>query len=438
MIRCIILRLRFLFQLSSTAPLLDSWLFSLFKSPQKPIQIKPSWSSRFNLVTSVQRTRSVFKALFAPTLLNRTRSLQTSTSCTRPLTYDMPFLAGLLTSKWSLRLWGEESVSLESWVQNGKPKTSEDKHRAQVVEDNLFEVRPRGGLLGPGESCHVSIEYQPGSPGTHRLPALLEISRGRRALLTLVGRTLEFHEKHLIVSENPFQLGGVVLGEQRPFLRGLTLRNGGPSDIRYQLDTEPLKRLTQANYGFEVLTVRNPEGCIPVGESVQLEWLFQPIEECEYEAELPLVIWGAGTTWIKVRGRGIQPESLTLAETPGLDLEFGYNPRQTLTLPNQRATLSVESISFGHLPELSISRRLVIVRNRSSEAVRFSWRPSLAADSLACGRVKVEARRGIIAGGGECVCKAVMTAGTHPAIFEVRENFDMHFMFSTFLSKWPQ
>lgn len=360
------------------------------------------------------------------------RSLFANSHSKPRLTYNVCFFPGLLTTKWNIRLWGEESVSLESWVQTGKPRTSEDKHRAQVREENLFEVRPRGGTLSPDESCHVSIEYQPGRPGTHRLPAILEISKGRRTLLNLVGRTLQFYEKHLVVSETPFDLGGVVLGERRPPLRGMTLRNGGPSEIRYQLDTEPLTRLSETNHGFEVLTVRNPDGCIPVGESVQLEWLFTPIEEREYEVELPLLVWGAETTYITLRGRGIRAENLSLPETPGLDLGLGYNPRQFLTLPNQRATLSVEGINFGHVPELSVSRRLVTVRNRSSDTFQFSWRPSLAADSLACGRLKAEPERGTIAPGGECMCKAVMTAGTQPAIFEVRLYTGIRNLHSTF------
>lgn len=329
---------------------------------------------------------------------------------------------GLLTSKWSLHLWGEESVSLESWVQKEKPRTSEDKHRTQVTDNNLFEVRPRSGSLRPGESCHVTMEYVPAVRGMHRLPALLEVSKGRRALLTLVGRTLESFEKHLVVPESPFQLAPVFLGDQRPPLQSMALRNGGQSEIRYQLDTEPLTRLTQDSYGFEVLAVLNPVGCIPVGESVLLEWRFQPIEERVYEVELPLHVLGGETMVVRVRGRGTREVTFSAppVETSGLQTGLGYDPAQTLRLPDQTATLSVESIAFGHVPELSINRRLVTVRNTSNQTVHFAWRPSLAAGSLACGRVKMELGQGTVTPGSECVCKVVLTAGTQPQIFEVR------------------
>ncbi len=52
--------------------------------------------------------------------------------------------------------------------------------------------------------------------------------------------------------DQPFQLAPVPIGERDPPRQTYCLRNGGPADLPYSIDTAPLQQLIKLNYGYEV------------------------------------------------------------------------------------------------------------------------------------------------------------------------------------------
>lgn len=56
----------------------------------------------------------------------------------------------------------------------------------------------------------------------------------------------------LSLMDQPFQLAPVPIGERDPPRQTYCLRNGGPADLPYSIDTAPLQQLIKLNYGYEV------------------------------------------------------------------------------------------------------------------------------------------------------------------------------------------
>ena len=52
--------------------------------------------------------------------------------------------------------------------------------------------------------------------------------------------------------DQPFQLAPVPIGERNPPRQTYCLRNGGPAELPYSIDTAPLQQLIKLNYGYEV------------------------------------------------------------------------------------------------------------------------------------------------------------------------------------------
>lgn len=52
--------------------------------------------------------------------------------------------------------------------------------------------------------------------------------------------------------DQPFQLALVPIGDPYPPRQTYCLRNGGPAELLYSIDTAPLQQLVKSNYGYEV------------------------------------------------------------------------------------------------------------------------------------------------------------------------------------------
>lgn len=57
---------------------------------------------------------------------------------------------------------------------------------------------------------------------------------------------------YLSMMDQPFQLAPVPIGECCPPRQTYCLRNGGPAELQYSIDTAPLQQLIKSNYGYEV------------------------------------------------------------------------------------------------------------------------------------------------------------------------------------------
>ena len=53
----------------------------------------------------------------------------------------------------------------------------------KVMDNNLFTIEPKKGMLQPGECANVTFMYKHTMAGTDRLPVLLKLARGREILV---------------------------------------------------------------------------------------------------------------------------------------------------------------------------------------------------------------------------------------------------------------
>lgn len=149
--------------------------------------------------------------------------------------------------------------------------------------------------------------------------------------------------------------------------------------------------MQQENYGYEVLQLCNSTITIPAKSVGVLQFKFQPLEEKEYEVELPIQIENGDTYFVCFKGKGATTigslyHNLRMnAKDDGVVL---YLPEvvpacQYLSpIPNQPVMLSLEVLRFGTIPTLSANTQMVIVRNVCQDVIRFNWNPELPKDDI--------------------------------------------------------
>lgn len=89
--------------------------------------------------------------------------------------------------------------------------------------------------------------------GSHDLSILLAIKDSKQLHLHLKGLTVPCTHMCLSLMDHPFQLAPVPIGEQDPPRQTYCLRNGGPAELSYAIDTAPLQQLIMLNHGYEVI-----------------------------------------------------------------------------------------------------------------------------------------------------------------------------------------
>lgn len=87
--------------------------------------------------------------------------------------------------------------------------------------------------------------------GSHDLSILLAIKDSKQLHLHLTGVTVPADHMCLAMMDQPFQLAPVPIGEPYPPMQTCCLRNGGPAELQYSINTAPLQQLTSI-YGYEV------------------------------------------------------------------------------------------------------------------------------------------------------------------------------------------
>lgn len=101
-------------------------------------------------------------------------------------------------------------------------------------------------LMGMRCNCrHIAL-------GSHDLSILLAIKDSKQLHLHLTGVTVPSDHMCMGMMDQPFQLAPVPIGEAHPPRQTYCLRNGGPAELQYSIDTAPLQQLIKSNYGYEV------------------------------------------------------------------------------------------------------------------------------------------------------------------------------------------
>mmetsp|Transcript_39543 Transcript_39543/g.38043 ORF Transcript_39543/g.38043 Transcript_39543/m.38043 type:complete len:91 (+) Transcript_39543:3142-3414(+) len=83
----------------------------------------------------------------------------------------------------------DSEIELEPWADPGEP-SDEQAFERHILENNIFQIDPRRGVLDPGQQMDVNVFYYPKEVKTHYLKVFFSILNGKPLILTFQGETL--------------------------------------------------------------------------------------------------------------------------------------------------------------------------------------------------------------------------------------------------------
>ncbi|GIL53686.1 hypothetical protein Vafri_9323 [Volvox africanus] len=377
-----------------------------------------------------------------------------------------------LPVSWQLHSFDDpDGVELENWVEPGRPRNEEERVRDLISEHRLFEMRPRSGSLEPGAKGTLTVEFRPRVEGVFSLPVFLHVTDGKRLRLQLEARTTAEARQLLALPPQlrTFRLEPVALGDPAPPLQMYTLRCGGPAPLRWRLDTAPLDVLAKESWGHRVLDLVGPsEGEIQQGGVASVNWRFSPLEAKEYSVRVPILLGDGGVEVIELIGRGYTPTptphhgalravavadgaaatdiglaadaaAMETASAATADRDWatwqGLSDAPSAGMAGRLAFVDHDLVSMGVTPLLGLTRRIVVLTNKSRYPLAFTWDlaalapppgiagPPLPSSDLLAGRplqaaLAITPPAGSLDPGERLVCRIALHAGVTPQLFE--------------------
>jgi hypothetical protein len=303
----------------------------------------------------------------------------------------------------------------ENWV-NSDLLSQKELTRNLILENRLFQVFPKEGRLDANHEIEILICYQHKFPGDEfRLPVILQIVDGKSVVLAFTGCTLDYNMSRLEVlpSPPPFEPGSfgfrdVALGVDNPPVQYMQLRNTSEVAIDWALDVSDLERLNSENFDFGVFELLDaPMGVIEPGEIAFLRFVFRPLEEKQYSAQISFTIVGdGGRVNVLLVGSGYVPKP---EELP-MELSIPLPSKQLIKIQHQPVLSFIERLVMGAIPTSSHVSGIVVLHNVHKKPWTFSWQ--IQASSLASEAITVIPPHGELAPGDIVLCKvSVMCSG---------------------------
>ncbi|EFJ47120.1 hypothetical protein VOLCADRAFT_92245 [Volvox carteri f. nagariensis] len=373
---------------------------------------------------------------------------------------------------WQLHSFDDpDGVELENWVEQGRPRTEDERVRDLISEHKLFEMRPRSGSLEPGAKGTMTVEFRPRVEGVFALPVFLHVTDGKRLRLQLEARTTS-EPRQLLALPPPlrvFRLAPVALGDPAPPLQMYTLRCGGPGALRWRLDTGPLDALAAESWGHRVVDLVGPsDGEIPLGGVAAINWRFSPLEAKEYSVRVPVLLGDGTIELIELVGRGFAPPpkphhgavravpiadgaattdtgleadkaAMAAAAAAAADRDWatwrGLSAAPSAGMAGRLAFVDHDMVSLGVTPLRGLTRRVIVLTNKSRYPLAFDWDlaalapppgvsgPPLPSADLLTGRplqaaLAITPASGSLEPGERLVCRVALHAGVTPQLFE--------------------
>jgi hypothetical protein len=381
-----------------------------------------------NLATPLTRQELIFNQTSNPDFsLLPVYDIQFMPAATNSNTQEV--LLGLKNPGWlsvdfNIKFPNESEVEMEQWADAGEP-TAEELRLNRIIDNKLFEITPRSGSLGPQDTLTMKIAYHYKMAGEHDLPVTLQVSKGKQLTLKLCGKTLEPAQPQLVLPSQELDLVPMAIGQNDPPLQPMELRNTGGSELTYEVELGEVDDLNRRNYGFEILKCLNPRGVIKSKSRTLLQWRFCPLQAKHYDVHVRVKYTGgyhtpySGVEDLLLRADGFHPKNgppITVTPQGGLmEIPTGPPKQQLLMVPNQLASLSLDRLGLGKVPQRSVSRQLVVLRNLHAEnAVDFEWEPDHPL--ITAGLVKLSPRRGRLAVGEHVICNLTFHASGQPIV----------------------
>jgi hypothetical protein len=303
----------------------------------------------------------------------------------------------------------------ENWVDSDL-LSQKELTRNLILENRLFQVFPKEGRLDANAETEILICYQHKFVGEEfRLPVILQIVDGKAVVLAFSGCTLDYNTPRLEVlpSPPPFEPGtfgfrDVALGVDNPPVQYMQLRNSSDSCIDWALDVSDIERLNAENFDFGIFELLDsPVGVIEPGEIAFLRFVFRPLEEKQYSAQISFTIVGdGGNVNVLLVGSGYVPKR---DELPN-ELSIPLPPKQIIKIPNQPVLCFIERLAAGAIPTGCNVTSIVVLQNVHKKPWTFNWQ--IQASTLACEAIAIVPPHGELEPGDIVLCKVtVMCSG---------------------------
>ena len=79
---------------------------------------------------------------------------------------------GGVTAEWQFKLPNDSEIEMEPWADPGEP-TQEKAFEKHILDNKIFNVQPRSGVLQPGENMELNVFYYPKETKKHHLKSFL-------------------------------------------------------------------------------------------------------------------------------------------------------------------------------------------------------------------------------------------------------------------------
>ncbi|MEW5306910.1 MAG: hypothetical protein WDW36_009343 [Sanguina aurantia] len=351
----------------------------------------------------------------------------------------------VLPAAWELSSFDDPDVEQENWVEPSRPLDDAEVARDFITQHRLFDVRPRRGVLLPGDSASVTFTYRPEFSGAHELPMFLHISDGKRLRVQLTAETVPQQagtaataesgeaapppppkqQLLLLHSDRTFVFDAVPIGEEAPPLQLFCLRNAGPGSLTYAIDLRPLAAMREANWGCEVVSLESePQGEIPPYGMAPLNWRFAPLGATAYSVVLNVLLGDGSSQAITLQGRGFHPlQPLDSSPLPGeggrrWDLWPGFSTAATAGMSGRLAVTSHDVIGLGTTLVRGLTRRIILLTNTSRYPLMFRWDLGCFTDRNLHATLRVSPAAGTLGPGERAVVRLSFEAQLLPQLLE--------------------
>jgi hypothetical protein len=188
----------------------------------------------------------------------------------------------------------------------------------------------------------------------------------------------------------------------------MQLRNSSDVCIDWALDISDIERLNSENFDFGIFELLDsPVGVIEPGEIAFLRFVFRPLEEKQYSAQISFTIVGdGGNVNVLLVGSGYIP----IPDEPPNELSIPLPALQLIKIQNQPVLSFIERFAFGAIPTGCSVSSIMVLANVHKKSWTFNWQ--IQASSLACEAISVIPPYGELAPGDVVLCKVtVMCSG---------------------------
>lgn len=181
------------------------------------------------------------------------------------------------------------------------------------------------------------------------------------------------NEPFVFFPSSKFEMEPVDIGLTEYPIQVYELFNGGDIGAEVEIDYSLIDELNADNYARPILKCLTDSVIrIPPGSCFETKWKFSPIEAKTYEVDILFKVNKVNFTAVTFKCIGYDKRKMNNAIMDNRIKEIPE--KQLFTLPNQLALLSMDRIVLGDIPLFTRERKIIFVKNNSSEhKISFTW-----------------------------------------------------------------